>query len=247
MPKWPGPRISWDSTDRMQLSASLRYLETHPKKQGRQRMAAKSPIIILGTPGGWTLRANLVFYGAFALFGIFRWLGEPFAQLAVISMLTMFVVLSWSFGTVRSTKQSIIRLRVLRILRAPGDAWMDLVVDTVIADFDSLTGYTQRPGRVRRYLNSIRSLNRLDDIFTTLRTSLMSLSISSEIVFLFNRTALVALVLLISVLGWLLVIPLAFAVSTVADATRSDIPKVWQVDDLRVLGEHSKDEMREGI
>ena len=111
-----------------------------------------------------------------------------------------------------------------------------------MAYLDSLTRFKQKPGRVRRYLNEVRSLNRVDDLFGTLSTAFMTLSISSEIVFLFNKVALVALILLISVLGWLVIIPITFVVSTMAEATRNDVPKVWQVEDLRVLGEPLRDD-----
>ena len=104
-------KTSWDHSDLMQLSASLEYLDSHPKELARHRMVAQAPFMVIGAPGGWTLRPNLVFYGSLVMLFALRELGEPFAQFVTLPMLTMFAVISLSFGSIRSGKQSTISSR----------------------------------------------------------------------------------------------------------------------------------------
>ena len=233
MPKWP--RVSWDAGDLKQLSASLDHLDSNRKTYAKYKSAAKLPLLVLGAPGGWTFYPNLTFYGSAISLILLNGLPGDIAQLSILPVMMMVAIVSYAYGTIRDTKQSLIRLQVLRILRVEKESWTDFVVRPAITYLESLTEFKRKPGRIKRYLNDMRSLNRADKFFGDYTRALLILSLASGATFLFVRVALVALFFLISMVAWVAMIPISFAISAWADTTRNEIPKVWHVEDLRVL------------
>lgn len=233
MPSWP--RISWDAGDMSQLSASLSYLDHNPKKYKSYKFAARLPIMILGAPGGWMFYPNLTFYLAFALLLMLRSEGGIFSTLFILPLLVMVVMFSFAYGNMRDAKLSLIRLQVLKILHTENGPWIGLAVRPAVAYLESLTKFETKPGLIRNYLNKMRSLNRADEFFDRYSSIFMILSLGTSIAFLFFPFVFIALAFVISVLGWVAIIPISFAVSALADVARSNIPKVWHVEDLRVI------------
>jgi hypothetical protein len=234
MPSWP--RTSWDAGDLKQLSASLTYLDSNRDAYARYKIAAQLPLMILGAPGGWTFYPNIVFYGALTSLLVLNREGGILAPLSTLPLLMMVAILSFAYGTIRDTKRALIRLQILRILRWEKGPWMSLVTRPAIAYLESLTEFKSKPGRIKRYLNKMRSLNRADEFFERYSSVFMVLSLATGIMFLFFRVALLALAFIVSIVGWTAIIPISFVVSACADAARNEIPKVWHMEDLRVLG-----------
>jgi hypothetical protein len=228
-------RVSWDASDLFLLSDSLDYLDSNPKVRAAYKKAARLPLMILGAPGGWALYPTLLFYAALASVFVLHWLGGSFAQLTMLPLLLMVTISSYAFGTVRGTKHSIIRLQILRILRARPDSWMKFVVDPARTYLESLAGYRPAPGRIRDYLNKMRALNGIDNFFTRYNTFATALTLGTGTAFLFLKGMLLALAFLMSSVAWIMMIPVSFFVSALADTTRNEIPKVWHAEDVRVL------------
>ena len=107
---------------------------------------------------------------------------------------------------------------------------------------DSISGYTPKPGLIKRYLNEMRSLNRADEFFSRYSYAATASSVLSGVAFLFFGGAILALFFLSSLILLLVIIPISFSVSAWADVTRSDIPKVWHAEDLKVLIGFDEDE-----
>lgn len=233
MRRWP--KVRWDSKDLVLISASLDYLDSNPKVYSKFSRAARLPLMILGAPGGWALRPTLAFYGGLASLVILSLVGGSRGQLSILALLATATVVSYSYGTIRDVREALIRFQVLRLLRAGRENWTKCLFGYALSYLDSISGYTRKPGRIKRYLNEMRSLNRADEFFNKYSYVMTVSGVLSGVAFLFFGGALLALFFLASLLSLLVIIPISFSVSAWADATRSSIPKVWHAEDLKVL------------
>ena len=230
-------RIKWDANDLIQIGSSLDYLENHPKALRRYRMAARLPLMVLGVPGGWAFRPTIAFYAA-AIASVFLAIqGGQLGQLSILTSVMVAAVISHSYGTLRDTSGSLIRLQVLRILRAPRAEWARFFSGYALSYLDSVSRYTVKPGRIKRYLNDMRSLNRADDFFDRYSYALTVLSVVSGVAYVFIQGVILALFFLASMISLLVIIPISFSISAWADVTRSDIPKAWHPADIEALTE----------
>jgi hypothetical protein len=230
-------RIKWDANDLILIGSSLDYLENNPKVLRRYRMAARLPLLILGAPGGWALRPTAAFYAATMTSFLLAIQGGHLGQLSILTSVMVAVIISHSYGTLRDTSGSLIRLQVLRILRAPRTEWAQFFSGYALSYLDSVSRYTVKPGRIKRYLNDMRSLNRADDFFDRYSYALTALSVASGVAFVFIQGAILALFFLASMISLLVIIPISFSISAWADVIRNDIPKVWHPEDVKALTE----------
>lgn len=234
-------RVRWDSNDLVLISASLDHLDRDPKALSKFSRAARLPLMILGAPGGWALRPTLAFYGGLASFVTLSLIGGRLGQLSVLALLATATVVSYSYGTIRDARGALIRLQILRLLRAGRENWTKYLFGYALGYLDSISGYTPKPGRIKRYLNDMRSLNRADEFFSTYSYAMTASSVLSGVALLFFSGAILVLFFLASLISLLVIIPISFSVSAWADVTRSGIPKVWHAEDLKVLTGYDED------
>ena len=240
MRRWP--KVKWDSNDLVLISASLDHLDNNPKVYSKFSRAARLPLMILGAPGGWALRPTLAFYGGLASLVLLSLVGGSRSQLSILALLATATVVSYSYGTIRDVRGALIRLQILRMLRAGRENWTRYLFGYALGYLDSISGYTPKPGLIKRYLNEMRSLNRADEFFSRYSYAATASSVLSGVAFLFFGGAILALFFLSSLILLLVIIPISFSVSAWADVTRSDIPKVWHAEDLKVLIGFDEDE-----
>jgi len=233
MRRWP--KIRWDSNDLALISSSLDYLDSNPRALSKFTRAARLPLMIMGAPGGWALRPTLAFYGSLGSLVALSLIGGRLGSLSVLALLATATVVTYSFGTIRDVRGALIRLQILRFLRAGRENWTRYLFGYALGYLDSISGFTPRAGRIKRYLNEMRSLNRADEFFSDYSYAVTALSVLSGVAFLFFGGVTLALFFLISLLSLLVIIPISFSVSAWADVTRSEIPKVWHAEDLKVL------------